>query len=163
MRCRWTSVPPPPAPTRMMRSSRSPVLHPVARYEGALFDQGFTRTAGAPLVGGNRVRLLRDAAENYPAWLDAIRSAERTVHFESYIIYDDEVGAEFAEAFAARAREGVAVRIIYDWIGGLGKASRRFWREMARAGVEVRCFNPPRLLRPYDLLHRDHRKLVAAD
>ena len=58
-----------------------------------LLDRAFSRAAGAPRVGGNRVRLLKDAAENYPAWLTAIHSAKRTVHFESYIIYDDAAGA----------------------------------------------------------------------
>jgi cardiolipin synthase A/B len=128
-----------------------------------LIDQAFTRAAGAPLVRGNSVRLLKDAAENYPAWLDAIRSAERTVHFESYIVHDDATGALFAQALAAKAREGVRVRLIYDWLGGVGKASRRFWRSLEAAGVEVRCFNPPRLTSPVGWLHRDHRKILSVD
>ena len=128
-----------------------------------LLDRAFSRAAGAPRVGGNRVRLLKDAAENYPAWLTAIHSAKRTVHFESYIIYDDAAGAEFAEAFIDRARAGVAVRVLYDWIGAVGKTSPRFWRDLSRAGVEVRCVNPPRALCPLDLLHRDHRKSITVD
>ncbi len=72
-----------------------------------LGDQLFSRTAGAPLVRGNAVRLLRDAAENYPAWLEAIRSARRTVHFENYIVHDDNVGQRFADALREKAREGV--------------------------------------------------------
>jgi len=52
----------------------------------ALADRAFSRAAGAPLVAGNAVRLLRDAGENYPAWLDAIRRASHHVHFESYIL-----------------------------------------------------------------------------
>jgi len=91
-----------------------------------LADQAFSRAAGAPLVGGNRIRLLKDAAENYPAWLDAIAGATRSVHFESYIIHDDEIGERFARALIARARAGVPVRVIYDWMGGFGKTSRRF-------------------------------------
>ncbi|MGH8567366.1 MAG: hypothetical protein ACREXU_04940, partial [Gammaproteobacteria bacterium] len=51
-------------------------------------DQALSRAGGAPLIAGNAVRLLRDAGENYPAWLDAIAAAERTIHFESYIIHD---------------------------------------------------------------------------
>ena len=60
----------------------------------AVADQEFSRAAGAPLVGNNSVRLLRDAAENYPAWLEAISSARLYVHFESYIIHDDECGRQ---------------------------------------------------------------------
>jgi cardiolipin synthase len=128
-----------------------------------LADQAFSRAAGAPLVPGNSVRLLRDAKENYPAWLEAIASAERTIHFESYIVYDDAVGERFADALAAKARDGVRVRLIYDWLGAIGKTSRRFWRRLREAGVEVRCFNPPRLASPFGWLSRDHRKMITVD
>src|SRR5690606_3222100 len=63
-----------------------------------LADQAFSRAAGAPVVGGNHVSLLRDAEENYPAWLAAIRAARRHIHFETYIFYDDDTGREFADA-----------------------------------------------------------------
>lgn len=79
-----------------------------------LADQAFSRTAGAPLISGNKVRLLRDASENYPAWLEAIGSAVRRIHFENYIIHSDQIGQHFAEALAAKARKGVHVRLIYD-------------------------------------------------
>lgn len=128
-----------------------------------LADQAFSRAAGAPLVAGNRVRLLKDGAENYPAWLEAIRSAERTIHFENYIFYEDDVGWQFAEALAAKAREGVRVRVIYDWFGALAKASRRFWQSLRRPGAEVRVFNPPRPSSPLGWLSRDHRKMLTVD
>jgi len=131
--------------------------------ETALLDQAFTRAGGAPLVRGNGVRLLKDAAENYPAWLTAIRNAEQTIYFENYFFCEDEVGAQFADALAARARAGVRVRLIYDWVGGFRKASGQFWRTLRAAGVEVRCFNPPRLLSPIEALHRDHRKMLTVD
>lgn len=77
--------------------------------ERSLLEQAFSRAAGGPLVTGNSVRLLRDAAENYPAWLDAIAAAERTIHFETYIIWEDASGARFADALSAKARDGVRV------------------------------------------------------
>ncbi len=128
-----------------------------------LADQAFSRAAGAPLVPGNEIRLLKDAAENYPAWIEAIRSAKQTVHLETYIIHADKVGYEFAELIAAKAREGVRVRLMYDWLGARGTASWLFWRRLRKAGVEVRCFNPPRLDSPLAWLSRDHRKLIAVD
>lgn len=128
-----------------------------------LADQAFSRASGAPLVPGNRVRILKDAAENYPAWLEAIAAARRTIHFESYIIHEDEAGHRFAEVLATKAREGIRVRLLYDWLGALGHASRRFWRRLRRAGVEVRCFNPPRLDSPFGWVSRDHRKMIAVD
>jgi cardiolipin synthase len=128
-----------------------------------LAEQAFSRAAGAPLIPGNRVRLLKDARENYPAWLDAIARATRTIHFESYIIHDDDVGAQFARALIARARDGVRVRLIYDWMGGFGKTSRGFWSRLRAGGVEVRCYNAPSPASPFGWLSRDHRKMLAVD
>lgn len=128
-----------------------------------LADRAFSRTAGAPLLPGNQVRLLKNAEQNYPAWTEAIQSAKRRIHFESYILHDDQVGHEFATLLAEKARNGVRVRLIYDWFGGLGSASRRFWRGLRKAGVEVRCFNPPRPGSPIAWLTRDHRKMITVD
>jgi cardiolipin synthase A/B len=129
----------------------------------ALADQAFSRAAGAPLIGGNSIRLLKDAGENYPAWLEAIARATRTVHFESYIIHDDEIGERFASALIARARDGLGVRVIYDWMGGFGKTSLRFWRALRAGGVEVRCYNAPHPASPFGWLSRDHRKMLTVD
>lgn len=129
----------------------------------ALADQAFSRAAGAPLVSGNHVRLLKDASENYPAWLESIAAARHHVHFESYIIHEDETGLEFADALIRKAQEGVRVRLIYDWMGGFGKTSRKFWNRLRAGGVEVRCYNPPRLDSPFGWLSRDHRKMLAVD
>ena len=128
-----------------------------------LAASAFSRAAGAPLIGGNHVRLLENARENYPRWLDAIRSAKDHVHFESYFIREDDTGREFADALSAKAREGVRVRLIYDWMGNFRKASRRFWRSLRSAGVEVRSYNPPRLSSPFGWFSRDHRKMLVTD
>ena len=126
-------------------------------------DQAFSRAAGAPLVPGNSVRLLRNAEENYPAWKEAIRLARRTIHFESYIIHDDDIGREFATLLAEKAREGVHVRVLYDWMGAIARSGWTFWRRLRRAGVEVRCFNPPRFDSAFGWLSRDHRKTIVVD
>jgi cardiolipin synthase len=126
-------------------------------------NEAFSRAAGARLILGNRVRLLKDAAENYPAWQEAIRSARKWIHFESYIIHADEVGQMFASLLADKAREGVKVRVLYDWVGALGNSSRRFFRRLTRAGVEVRSFNPFRFDSPLGWLSRDHRKMLSVD
>ncbi|SFW32696.1 phosphatidylserine/phosphatidylglycerophosphate/cardiolipin synthase family protein [Nitrosovibrio sp. Nv17] len=133
---------------------------PAARILAA---QAFSRAAGAPLVHGNGIRLLRDGNENYAAWLDAIQAAERSIHFENYIIHDDPVGRRFAEAFIAKAKAGVQVRVLYDWLGSLPEASRDFWRRLSDGGVAVRCFNPPRLDSPLGWISRLHRKSLCVD
>jgi cardiolipin synthase len=126
-------------------------------------DRALSRVAGAPLIEGNLVRLLKDAQQNYPAWLDAIRAAKHHVYFETFIFHEDEVGETFSELLVAKAREGVSVRIVYDWLGCLGKASWGFWRRLRRAGVESRAYNPPRLDSPLAWISRDHRKTFAID
>ncbi len=151
------AIDPAPATQRRATASRSAAELRLAA-EGML-----ARAAGAPLVAGNAVRILRDAAENYPAWLEAIAAARYTVLFENYLIADDAVGRRFAEALAERARAGVAVRVIHDWMGGLGIGSARLLQPLTKAGVEVCCFNPPQLDSPFGWLTRDHRKMLAVD
>ncbi len=134
--------------------------HPALRV---LAGQALSRAAGAPLVAGNRVSLLCDAAENYPAWLEAIEGARESIFLESYIFADDAVGNEFADALIAAARRGVRVRILQDWFGARGEASGRFWTRLREAGIEVRFFNPFRFESPLAWLRRDHRKSLVVD
>lgn len=147
----------------MIDVSRNRIALREAVSERSLLEQAFTRAAGTPLITGNSVRLLRDARENYPAWLEAIEAAERTIHFETYIIWDDEQGATFADALIRKAQEGVRVRLLYDWLGAVGKTPRRFWEPIVGAGGDVRAFNPPRFSSPLGWLHRDHRKALVVD
>jgi cardiolipin synthase len=145
--------------------SRHPpsVVSPAPSPTSDLVERAFTRTSGALLIPGNAVRVLLDAAENYPAWLEAIRSAQRSIFFENYIIEEDEVGLAFADELARRARAGVKVRLIRDWMGSRSGASRRFWRTLEEAGVELRVFNPPSLASPLGWVSRDHRKMIVVD
>jgi cardiolipin synthase len=135
----------------------------VTRQFQLLADQAFARTAGAPLVGGNAVRLLKDGSENYPAWLEAIQKAQHWIHFETYILHDDKIGKVFAEALCERARAGVKVRLLVDWLGSLLKSGPGFWRTFARAGVDARSFGYPTIDSPLGWVSRDHRKSLAID
>lgn len=123
----------------------------------------FSRVAGAAPVGGNALRLLKDGAENYDAWLDAIAKARRSIHFENYIFTSDATGRRFRDALAAKAREGIAVRVLYDWMGCLTKTTPGFFQPLRQAGAEVRCFNWPRLDSPFGWLSRNHRKTITID
>jgi cardiolipin synthase len=144
-----------------------PQLARLARHwhrsiDDSRLDRAFARIADSDLRYGNAVSLLRDARENYPAWLAAIRSAARVIHFENFIVSDDETGRAFAEALAERARAGVRVRVLYDWLGSSGRALPGFWSRLREAGADVRVFNPPRLTSPF-WIRRDHRKLITVD
>ena len=121
------------------------------------------RAAGAPPVPGNSVDLLIDAEAHFRTWLRAIRDARRWILLENYIFRDDAVGAEFRDALAERARAGVRVAVIVDWLGCFGLSGRRFWTPLRDAGGEVRIYNPPRIGHSLGWVSRDHRKLLVVD
>ena len=141
------------------RTPVAPVVH--TRYDADRFERAFERAAGAALTTRNAVRLLLDAEENFPAWLEAIRGARSYVLFESYIIAADHVGRAFMEALAQKAREGVRVCVVYDWLGSTKFG--RPWESLQAAGADVRAFNPPSLDSPLAWLTRDHRKSIVVD
>ncbi len=122
-----------------------------------------SRAAGAPLLTGNRIELLIDGAAHYEAWLAAIRGARHRVLLENYIIRDDEVGRAFRDALVERAKEGVFVAVVYDWMGCLGQSRSSFWAPLRAAGGHVRVFNPPQLGQTFGWISRDHRKLLVVD
>jgi cardiolipin synthase len=120
------------------------------------------RAAGGRPVPGNRVQLLIDGPDTYETMLDLMAQAGQWIHFENYIIRSDSAGWRFAELLAQKAREGVRVRVLYDWFGSVS-TSRNFWRYLREAGVEVRAFHPPQLVDVVTNISRNHRKLVVAD
>ncbi|MGH8154283.1 MAG: phospholipase D-like domain-containing protein [Rhodanobacteraceae bacterium] len=128
-----------------------------------LAEQALTRAAGAPLSAGNHVELLIDGRANFDAWLDAIASAKRNVLFGNYIFRNDALGRQFVATLAERAREGVRVCVLRDWLGCLGHSRRRFWQPLRAAGGDVRTFNPFDPLSPFGWINRDHRKLLVVD
>lgn len=117
-------------------------------------------------VGGDRVRLLRDGREAFPAMLAAIAAAKREILLEMYWIGTDPVGTRFREALVERARAGVTVRVIYDAVGSL-TMTPAFWEPLVRAGGDFRDYHPLSPLRPtFDLARieqRNHRKILVVD
>ncbi len=120
------------------------------------------RATGASRVDGNTLRLQFDGPDTFDAWIEAIDGARRYIHFENYILRDDRVGRVFRDALVRKAREGVRVHLLYDWVG-CWATRRRFWKPFREAGVEVRAFNPPSVRDPFGILQRDHRKMVCVD
>jgi cardiolipin synthase A/B len=128
-----------------------------------LAEQAFSRAAGAPLLAGNAVELLIDARANFDAWLAAIRAAHALVLLENYIFRDDSTGRAFLDALVEKAKDGVRVCVIRDWLGCIGQSSLAFWQPLIAAGGEVRTYNPLHFTSPFGWLSRDHRKLVVVD
>ncbi len=119
-----------------------------------------------PLVRGNEVRLLVDGPQTHGAMLEAMARARGSIDVETYILEDGEVGAKFADMLERKAREGLAVNLLYDAIGSFG-TSREYFERLKAAGVRVCEFNPvnPAKTQPKntDLNNRDHRKITVVD
>jgi cardiolipin synthase len=72
---------------------------------------------GPPVLGGNRYQVLLNGDQIFPSMLAAIRGARQTINFETYIYWSEAIGKEFADALSERARAGVKVNVLLDWIG----------------------------------------------
>ena len=94
--------------------------------------------------------------------LAAIRSAKKSINFETYIYWSGDIGREFAQALAERARQGVKVHVLLDWVGS-AKVDDSVITELKAAGVEVRKFHPPHWSNLGRLNNRTHRKLLVVD
>ena len=116
------------------------------------------------LIGGNRVALLRNGLEVFPAWLAAINAAHDRVSLEMYILADDGIGRKFAEALIAAAGRGVTVRLLYDFVG-CRDTPATFFQELRTRGVHVIPYHKYRFWRPrfWGLIRRNHRKTLVCD
>lgn len=132
----------------------------------AVGDPQFLRAMGSllgpPIVGGNRVATLINGDQIFPAMLDAIRGAKETIDLETYIYWSGEVGLQFADALSERARAGVRVHVLLDWVGS-GKAKKEYLDEMREAGVEVEKYHPLKWYHLARINNRTHRKLLIVD
>jgi cardiolipin synthase len=117
---------------------------------------------GPALLSGNRVEALHNGDQIFPAMLEAIRSAEKTITFETYIYWSGEIGKEFADALSQRARAGVKVHVLLDWVG-TGKLDSTYLEEMRAAGVELERYHPIRWYTLARINNRTHRKLLVVD
>ena len=117
---------------------------------------------GPPVVSGNRYRVFVNGDRIFPPMLDAIRGAQRTIDFETYIYWSGTIGKQFADALSERARAGVKVHVLLDWVGS-SKMDEALIEELKSAGVEIEKYHPPRWLHLGRLNNRTHRKLLVID
>ena len=132
----------------------------------AVADPQFRREMGVLLgpgiIPGNRVTDLENGDEIFPAMLEAIRAATKTITFETYIYWSGDIGAKFADALAERARAGVKVKVMVDWVGSI-KMDDELLRRMQDAGVEIHKYRPLKWYNLGRLNNRTHRKLLVVD
>jgi cardiolipin synthase len=117
---------------------------------------------GPAIVRGNSVVALQNGDEIFPAMLAAIHAAKRSITFETYIYWSGVVADAFATALIARARDGVRVHVMLDWVG-CAKISEDLVGEMLEAGIEVQRYHPMRWYSLSKLNNRTHRKVLIVD
>ena len=117
---------------------------------------------GPPVVAGNRYQVLVNGDRIFPSMLAAIRGAKRTIDFETYIYWSGEIGRAFADALSERARAGVRVHVLLDWVGS-AKMEEALIDELRSAGVEIEKYHPPHWSHLGRLNNRTHRKLLIVD
>jgi cardiolipin synthase len=126
------------------------------------FRQSAGSLLGPNFVGGNNVTTLINGDQIFPAMLRAIRSAKRSINFETYVFWDGDIGKEFTRALAERARAGVPVNLIVDARGSskMGSENRK---QLETAGAQVVKYHPSLLPDPRRYNNRTHRKLLIID
>lgn len=150
---------------RVLTSREKKIAHEIQHLFSVADDQ-FLRSMGGLLppavLGGNRITAMTNGDEFFPAMLDAIGSARHTVTFETFIYWQGEIGRRFADALIDRARAGVKVHVLLDWLG-TKKMDPDSVQSMKDAGVEVERYHPLRWYNVRRINNRTHRKLLIVD
>jgi len=129
-------------------------------------DPQFVRTMaillGPGILSGNRITALQNGDAIFPAMLGAIRNAQKTITFETYIYWSGTIGKQFSDALCERARAGVKVHVLLDAVG-TGKMETQYLDDLKAAGVEVERYHPLHWYNMARINNRTHRKLMVVD
>ena len=135
---------------------------PTVSSDPDAFMRALGGAASAELIGGNRITVLQNGIEIFPALLEAIASAQHSAHFSTFIYSSGHIPREFADAFSAAAKRGVEVRMVFDKSGSK-RVSAELIAQMLKAGCRVRWFRPIQWYSWAKYNHRTHRKLLIVD
>lgn len=126
----------------------------------ATLRRGLEGMIGVPATEGNSVEVLRNGDEIFPAMLDGIAGARRTIDLLTFVYWRGEIGARFAEALCDRARAGVRVRVLLDsW--GARPMEKSLLTRMGEAGVQIHWFRRFARMKAHKANHRTHRKVAG--
>ena len=128
----------------------------------AQFQYEMGTLLGPPIIDGNRTQTLVNGVQIFPAMLEAIASARRSITFESYIYWSGDIGKKFADALSERATAGVKVHVLLDWAGSQ-KMEASLLEQLKKAGVQLERFHEPHWYHLGRLNNRTHRKLLVVD
>jgi cardiolipin synthase len=126
------------------------------------FRRAMGNLLGPPLLDGNKTEVLVNGDMIFVAMLSAIKQARRSITFETYIYWSETIGREFADALVERARSGVMVHVLLDWVGS-AKMESRYLDEMKAAGIEVERYHEPHWSNLQRMNNRTHRKVLVVD
>ncbi|MCW1925844.1 phospholipase D-like domain-containing protein [Luteolibacter arcticus] len=143
-------------------SGEKKIKHRIAQRYGIAdpqFERAMSQLLGPPIIGGNQVVPLQNGRQIFPAMLDAIDKAERTITFETFIYWSGEVADRFADLLAAKAKAGIKVHVLIDAVG-CNCVNGQAIRKMVDAGVELELYHMTSFAR---VNHRTHRKLLVVD
>ena len=144
-------------------STPAPLTVPSMHIDDPAFRTSLEAFAGAPILGDNRVDILLNGEETFPALLDAIRSAEHTITFEAYIFHEGKIADQIVGAFVERCKAGVRVAILLDAHGSDG-LPERYIQDLRDAGcILVSDFRPLRLWSLERTNKRNHRRIMVID
>ena len=137
-------------------------VHRAYALEDPRFLQELGVLLGPAFVAGNRTQALLNGDAIFPPMLEAIRGAQKTITFETYLYWSGDIGQAFASALAERARHGVKTHVLLDWVGS-AKIEESMLDEMRAAGVQIQKYHPPHWSHLGRLNNRTHRKLLVVD
>lgn len=139
------------------------LIMPELSIEEPAFQNSLKAFTGAPIIGGNKVEILLNGEETFPAMVKAIRSAQKTITFEAYIFRKSSVGDQLVEAFAERCRAGVRAFVLLDAHGSWDVPSE-YVQTLKQAECQiVPNFRPLRPWKPMQNTLRNHRRIVVID
>lgn len=136
--------------------------HPESGEIGAALRLAVEASVGGVFTDGNSVTVLKNGVEIFPAMLEAVRGAEKSIEFLTFIYWTGEIARDFADALAERARAGVRVRVLLDAFGSRPMRDALI-EQMTTAGVIVERFRPVIRWKFWESDHRTHRKILVVD
>jgi cardiolipin synthase len=147
---------------RLLAEESFDYMHPAVEKDKDLIRLHL-QNADAVFTHNNRIQILKNGREKFPALIKALKAARQHIHMEYYIIRNDEIGREVRDILVSKAKEGVEVRLLYDGMGCL-YLPKSFIKPILAAGGEAAVFYPPFL--PHinvRVNYRNHRKITVID
>ena len=148
-----------------LTSGEKKIEHKIERMypsDSPQFIRSMGLLLGPPVIVGNRFEVFVNGDEIFPSLLEGIGSARHTITFETFIYWSGTIGERFAHALSDKARAGIALHVLLDWVGS-SKMDKRYLQMLHEAGAEVIQYHKPHWSSLGRMNDRTHRKLLVID